>query len=359
MLWKTHIKITFSVFRELGIYLSDDEKERVKEGVIAPDKWGLADTPHHYGKEKKICDYLLLSRKYFLRYDLLGAYYYLGIALHYIQDSYVSMASFYPKHHSWEESIENSTYESDLQKTIRYWLRNNSFERDRCLGIASSLTIEVQGRDNTLYIATLSGHKQLTSYAKPIIDYNLGFRASYLVAKSVLSPRSSTELDFALKQLLKYYENLLHESESSSSTEIIDIVNQVENLKRKKTAKSGFVPKLKNGFLSLKVKVKEFQLNSKYNNYLQKRHLFAVYDRYKEAAKRIINPHIGWYNFHILEKDIRIIKSELIPIQEALRNFDINEEVLAVLIWNGRINCYKIGNKKLVNRREVHLVLKA
>lgn len=115
MLWKTHIKITFEVFRRLGIPLT--EKERVKEGAISPDKWGLPDLPHHYGKERQIRNYLLLSRKYFLRYDLLGAYYYLGVALHYIQDSYVSMASFYPKHHSWEESIDKCVYESNLEKT--------------------------------------------------------------------------------------------------------------------------------------------------------------------------------------------------------------------------------------------------
>ena len=40
MLWKTHIRITLEVFRSLGISLSEGEKERLKEGVIAPNKWG-------------------------------------------------------------------------------------------------------------------------------------------------------------------------------------------------------------------------------------------------------------------------------------------------------------------------------
>ena len=66
--------------------------------------------------------------------------------------------------------------------------------------------VKFKVRIATLNIATLSGHEALQTFAKPIIDFNLGFRASYLVTKSVLSPRSNSHLDLALKQTLGYHE---------------------------------------------------------------------------------------------------------------------------------------------------------
>ena len=173
MLWKTHARITCDVMRRLGIPLSNLEESRLKEGVLAPDKWG--NYPHHYKKEQEIQSNLLLSRKYFLVDDFPNAYFYLGVALHYIQDSYTSMASFYPGHHSWEESIENCNWISNLDEIIHYWLRDNSFERNRCLGLANALSQDVQGKDGTMHVATLSGHEALQTFAKPIIDFNLGF----------------------------------------------------------------------------------------------------------------------------------------------------------------------------------------
>jgi hypothetical protein len=346
MLWKTHIKIAFEVFRSLGIPLSEAEKERLREGVIAPDKWGLSDTPHHYGKEKQIHYYLLESRKYFLRYDLLGAYYYLGVALHYIQDSYVSMASFYPKHHSWETSIDKCNYESNLEKTIRYWLKHDNFERERCLRLATSLANEIQGKDSTLNIATLTGHEQFTSYAKPIIDYNLGFRASYIITKSVLGPRSSPQLNLALKQSFAHHQTLLREREQLASNEIVGMVNQMENLKGKKVTNSGITPKLKNAILSLRLKVKELQTNSKYNSYLQKKHLLKIASKYNKDIDGIMNSQLGWYIFSRSKLDMNIVKSELVPVQNSFRDF----------ITSGRIRSYNIRGKNIVLRRELNEV---
>ena len=113
MLWKTHLRITFSVMKRLGIPLSDLEVSKLKEGVIDPDKW--RDYPHHYKKEKEIQNNLWFSRQHLLIDDFPNAYYYLGVALHYVQDSYTSMASFYPNHHSWEESIEKYDVVSNLE----------------------------------------------------------------------------------------------------------------------------------------------------------------------------------------------------------------------------------------------------
>jgi hypothetical protein len=355
MLWKTHARITFEVIKRLGIPLSDFEASRLKEGVLAPDTW--KDYPHHYKKEREIQKNLLLSRKYFIVDNFPNAYYYLGVALHYIQDSYTSLASFYPGHHSWEESIENCNYVSNLDEAINYWLKGNSFERSRCLGLSNALSCEVQGKDSTLNLATLSGHEALQTFAKPIIDFNLGFKASYLVIKSVLSPRSNSHLDLALKQSLVSHETLLHQAELDVSKQIIEVAKQIENLETKRIIRSGIVPKLKNWLLSLRVEIKNLHLNSKYNKYLQKKHLIKISNKYKQATDSLISPHVGWYNFSISELNFNIVKKQLSPLQEVTKYFMVNEQTIKESLKKNNASSHVIGDKVLVERKEVNKII--
>ena len=341
--------------KRLGIPLSNLESSRLKEGVLDPDKWG--DYPHHYGKERQIQNNLLISRRCFLADDFPNAYYYLGVALHYIQDSYTSLASFYPCHHGWEESIENCGCVSKLEETIQYWLRDNSFERSRCLGLASALSLEVEGKDSTMYIATLSGHEALQSFAKPIIDFNLGFRASYLFAKSVLSPASNLQLNLALKQTLGYHETLLYNAESTFSSQIVEIAKHVENLLSKRITKSGIVPKLKNWWLSLRLETKNYQLKSKYEKYVHKKHLSDVSAKYRGATNAIVNPHLGWYSFSIPELNFNVVKRQLIPLQEVAKYFMVNEDMFRETIRNNSGSSFSINGKEFVERTEVNNII--
>ncbi len=355
MFWKTHVRITFEVMRRLGIPLSSNEASHLREGVIVPDKW--RDYPHHYGKSDVIRQNLLTSRMYFLKDDFLNAYFYLGVALHYIQDSYTSMASFYPRHHNWEESIENCGLVSNLGDTINYWLRNDYSQRDRCLGLANALSSEVYGKDNTLNVATLTGFEPMKSFAEPIIDLNLGFRASYAVSKSVLSSKNSSQLDLTLKQALNHYEYLLHDAELAISAKMIEMSKQVENLKSKKIIKSGIVPKLKNWLLSFRVELKNFQLNSKYNGYLQKKHLLKVSKKYKEATDEIIGPNVGWFIFSRPELNFSIVKNQLIPLKDVANYFMSNEETIRKSFKKINSSVYQIGNRELVDRKEANKII--
>ncbi len=355
MLWKTHIRITFDVFKKLEISLSNLEATRLREGVIAPDTWG--DYPHHFGKSYVIEQNLLTSRDYFLREDFLNAYFYLGVSLHYIQDSYTSMASFYPTHHSWEESIENCSLIPNLEETIQHQLRNKTFERNRCLGLANALTKEVQGKDGTLYIATLAGVKQERTFAKPIIDFNLGYRASYLVAKSVLSPRNDSQLDLALKQSLENHKTFLQNAELAISSQIIEMAEQVENLENRRINKSGIISKMKNLLFGLRVEIKSLQLNSKCDKYFQKRHFIEVSNDYKKAVDKIVCPYVGWNNYSIPGLNLNFVKSELIPIQEENGSFGVPAETIEQLVKERKLSFYPIGNHNLVSRRELDQII--
>ena len=310
MLWKTHIRITLGVARRLGIPLSNIEAERLKEGVLAPDKW-KDDYPHHYGKSEKISQYLLSSRQYFLNDDLLNAYYHLGIALHYIQDSYTSYASFYPKHHQWEESIDSCELVGNVEEMIGCVLRNNGFERDRCLRLARALSNETSGRD-TLRVATLTGYEASKSFAKPIVDLNLGFRASYIISKSVLGPKMNSDLNNQIANNLAVHQILLNEAEDLLATQITELEQQREKLLKKKVTSQGIVNKLKNVFLFVRIKTKELQLNSKYQVYFQKKHFQKVAKKYKETTDEILARYVGWYNYSVPALDFTAVKRQLV-----------------------------------------------
>jgi hypothetical protein len=197
MLWKTHQRISKEVMARLGLWLTREEFSSLMEGAIAPDKW--QDWPHHYGKSFEIGEFLKKARKSYLINDLPDAYFSLGVALHYIQDSYTTYpSSNQDAHHKWEQLIEESTSDSSFD-TIRDTVESE-YHRGRCCWLNQELSNNVQGRNDTLRAANLNGQKkEYDSIASPKVDFYIGFWASYTVSKSILSPRNSTDLDILLK----------------------------------------------------------------------------------------------------------------------------------------------------------------
>jgi len=351
MLWKTHIRISFEVLRRLEISLTPEASRRFKEGIVAPDKW--KDFPHHHGKSEQIKQYLMTSRGYFLQDDFPNAFFHLGVALHYIQDSHTSFASFYPKHQSWEESIEYAHFTSDLKKTINYSLRDKGWERERCLRIAEALSKNAQGRDNTLYLATLSGHEASKSFAKPIVDLNLALRASYVVIESVLSPKKCPALENKLRAELSNHEVLMRTAEVELTNKIIRLVNEREDLGKQKVSPSGLISKIKNWILGIRIKLKDLAVNSNYKSYTQQKHLEKVIREYLKETNRTVAPYRGWYNFQITKFNPSDVSKELLTIQDVSMSLDENESTLKESLAKVNLTSYQVRNMELIRRAEL------
>jgi hypothetical protein len=357
MLWKTHIRISNEVLRRLDINLPSDVYSRFKEGLLAPDQW--QDYPHHYGKSGAIQYNLQHSRQYFLQNNQKEAFYYLGVALHYIQDAYTSIISYNSPHnrewhHNYEQSIEDADFVFNVENTIHNFFQDDEYQLNRYSNIVNQLSQNIQGKYDTIRIATLVGATQSQQTGKPKVDLNLALKACLVVTESVISSKNNSQLDLDLKQSALRHETLLHEAELDSSKEIISLTGEVEELKRKRITKSGFILKLKNGFLRIRIKVKELHLDNKYKEYLQKKHLLRVYANYRNETNRIISQRIDWYNYVIPELNLSIVKNELIPIQEASRIFG---GAVIELVNSGKINSYRIGNHGVIVRRELNSIL--
>ena len=308
MLWKTHIRISNEVLRRLNVNLSSDLYSRFKEGVLAPDVW--KDYPHHYGKTGAIQTNLQYARQSFLQDNHMDAFYYLGVALHYIQDAYTSVISYKgPKnrewHHNYEQGIEDADFLYGIYSKLQYFFQNNNYQFNKFSSILSQLSNKVEGKYETLRIATLVGDTPSQQTGKPRVDLNLALKACIVITESVLSPKNYSRLDLAIKSSLMEHQHLLDKVEMENSSQIIDSANQLSNLKAKKITKPGFVVKVKNWILTVRVKVKDLQLNRKYNRYVQKKHLNKVNSLFENDISGLLNPYVGWYNYFVPKLDLK------------------------------------------------------
>lgn len=355
MKWATHIRITNEVMGRLGMHLSNEEYNQLKEGVIFPDKSRQFPhhNPHHYGKDAEISNFLLTSRSQFLQGDLYSAYFNLGIALHYIQDSFTSYPSFLPKHDEWEQWIENSYYVHDLEDKIQQSVRNPS-QRQWCLALAQSLSGDVQGRDDTLRLATLNGHrKDEHSIASPAADFNLALRASYFVTKSVLGPKNCPPLETQLAQLLESYEEQMRRAEVDSSNLLIRLVNDRDGLVSKVIQSKGVVVKLKNWITGMKIGSIEKRIAAHKRDYFLRSHLGQVVSRYDAEARRLTGGHAGWYSFQILPIDPSIVPMELLEAHTASQALSMDTPAFESLLNERAIPRFQMCGSVMVRRSDL------
>lgn len=267
------------------------------------------------------------------------------------------MASFYPKHESWKHDIENSSFVYDLERTIEYALRNNQFERNRCLKLSQELSREIQGKDSTLYISTLVGHEASKSFAKPVVDLNLGLRASFVVSKSVLSPRSSPRLDAELSQVLAEHEVLLRNAEAWLSNKVIELAKKREDLRKQKVTSPGTASKIRNWFLGIRVEIKDLQISQKSQEYNSREHLKKVARGYENATNRTVNPYAGWYNFQVPRLNFELAKRELLLVKNVANYFAVEQETIRGLLRKNNFVSYHVRNEECIKRSELNIVL--
>ena len=356
MLWKTHIRLSYKVFDKLGISLSSQEEKNLKDGVIAPDKW--KDYPHHYGTSQKIRKYLTEARRNYLQNNLSRAYFNLGVALHYIQDGYTSLSSKSPKHQSWEKQISESRFVQDLCGTVQYFLSKDRNQIRYYLELERVLSTDPKGRDQTLSVATMVGRVESESWAKPIIDLNFGFRASYVISKSVLGSRHCAKLGSGLVKIQAIHERLLQETELAFSNNIVELIEKRTKLGRnQKQNPVGLVAKIKNLFLGIRLRIANYRVESRYNQYVAKKHLNKVVKKYHTAAGRFVSSYHEWYSYQISNLRLNMVKKELLTIEEASKDQSIEVDLLREELDKNNVSALLVKDKELVSRSVLNKIL--
>ena len=354
MLWRTHIRMANRVLSELGMPKSGFEASQFREGVVTPDKW--RDFPHHHGKSRSIERHIIKARGFVLNDELAKACFHLGVALHYIQDSYTSLSTRSRHHTRWEEQMDEAYFTDNLERLVEKAFYNNPDRRREYLQLANLFSRKIEGRESTLQLATMEGPGfrfwGYREWGKPYVDVNFAFRASYLISKSVLASKSSPKLQEELKSAQREYVMKLKEVEISFAMSIVESVRkkcELENRKRK----NGFVQKIKNGFLTGLAKKHEFQANRKLEKYKQQKHLTEVLKEYKKTIGKIVIPNRHWYQYDFPKIQLSEIDKELLSIGEASQSLGVEETVIRRLIANNKISCYHVKDEELVIRSEL------
>lgn len=358
MIWETHRNLSLEAINRIGVRLSPNERDSLMKGVVAPDEWKMSNkndrTSHHYGRAPEIKEYLHLARTYYLNDDLINTYFNLGIALHFIQDSYVSYPSFLSKekHDSWEQGIDRCYISPDFTESINKI--NNKSEAERCAWVARELMNEVQGPMDTIRIATIFSHQKTNdTIANPVVDLNLAYRASYTVTKSILSPKNSVSLDTQINDIYKNYENMLWQEEGRMSEQLIKMFEQRNVLKGSLIDGKGLVVKIKNWMTGRKIRSLETKLSSSYDDYFDKGHLKRVAWNYKNEIAKITTNYSGWYIYTIHDLDINSVTSRLIHAENANQVVGLDKHVLSNLLTNGFIPSYSVGLKSLIKKTDL------
>ncbi len=350
MLWQTHLRIVNEVLFSLRISKGSVEAAQLREGVLAPDKWG--NYPHHYGKSRDIRDYLLNARKFFLRNDLRNAYFSLGVALHYIQDSYTSLSSRSSRHSSWERQIEEAGFATGLESLVQWAFRDRKDKRKKYSNIMGNFR-EVSGERDTLELATLLGHN-VPVYGNPKVDLNFGYWASFFVAKSVLGATVNGKLQDQLVKLQAESEVKMKIAEAEFVCRLVAIVEKRDDLHSRSKSSS----KLKAFFLRLFGWVQNLRAGFMAKTYEEEKHLKRIAKKYEDAAHKISAPHIRWYSVTIPVMDIRVIEKQLLSREEVPRYFRINEKSVQDWITTGKITAYRAGRREFFRKDEITMVIR-
>jgi hypothetical protein len=360
---KTHVRICFEVLRMLRVPSSTPEASRLREGVLDPDRNRREYSRHHWGKSKEIEINLTYARRCFLQDNFLDAYYYLGTALHYIQDAYTSVVSYdspknYIWHQNWEQDIEDSHFLPDVESAIKYSFRDNHSKMRRYSDLAQYLSRTVDGRDATLRTATMVGHERSRESGKPIIDLNLALLASYVISKSILSPKNCLELEATLSKTKKDYETLLQDSEFLVSAELAGLVRKRDALKSKIVPEPGIVRKMKNLLCNVRIAIKNQQMNHKFREYTSQSHLRRIARRYDDAVSKITFSYEGWYNFRVSNIDFSVIEKDISTIAEASSNLSLTTDTIRTLLGQCGYSCLVVGNMEMIRMSELNDALR-
>ncbi|MHC1680192.1 MAG: hypothetical protein AB9860_02950 [Methanomassiliicoccales archaeon] len=324
MLRSTHMKITNEVLEELNVDLPSEIRSELLRGVVFPDdekKRNGTRESHHFGRSREIGDHLVRARCCFVNGDLANSFFLLGVALHYIQDSYVTCRSTNgERHFEYERKMDDYYPNPDIEGSIRTYLSNQQYLMNGCLRMAQALkNDDIKGAKQTLSIARLNARDRPHDHeANGVIDYTLSYLATLTLVRAViLDPIKHPQLDYDLNKLHQDSEKGLNDIEIQLSNSLINKIGERNRLASSKNQSEGIVARIKNWMLKRKMSRLDQEIRSMNDHYFNRRHLQPLIWDYLMRAERIANLYDGWYAYKIKEIDISGIPQMIDRVQMA------------------------------------------
>jgi hypothetical protein len=279
MKWEAHTRTAQKILSDFDAYHFQKYEKDLINGIIYPDS---NDPKPHRDRDEAVRNNIRKARDRRLEYNPSDSFFYLGMAFHYIQDSWMGIDPDHEDYTRYEKQIDKSTLLDMGEDLFRYYpvKRNRVLtqfkELDKCLSVPLKNTEEMY--------ALISAGSPFESTA--FLDLNLSYRICRRVAEMVLKPMLKTSLDENLSRLhVEYTEKLV----SCEDNERESLFLLEEN-----------IGKSSQGLLfGVEAWKKRQDLNKKTTLYGNGRHLEKTFKTYRREADALAKPYIDWYNVKI------------------------------------------------------------
>jgi hypothetical protein len=274
------------------MYFDKYEKDLIN-GVISPDNED--DTNHYSGREKTALEYLRRARDKRLNYDTSGSFFILGVAFHYIQDSWTSIGPDNEDHRKYLDLIDRCEI-LDIHESIgEYYPVKRKRILDQFKSLEKRLKKPVESEEELNNLVIMRRPYESSAF----LDLNFSFRVCYRVAEMVLKTMYNVKLQESLDLLHEEYINRVKETEAQELREIEACEVKAEVI----TLTDSYFSSFNRWSIAEKLKRKK-------ERYLEKQHIKQVQHEFETQISKLCKPHENWYN---IEKPSIDIDKVLIP----------------------------------------------
>jgi hypothetical protein len=281
MKWEAHTRTAQKILADFDAYHFQKYEKDLINGIIYPDS---NDPKPHRGREEAIQENIMRARERRLEYNPSDSFFYLGMAFHYIQDSWVGMDPDHEDYSKYEKLIDKNTILGLGDDLFRYYpvTRNRVYKQFK--DYDARLSTPLKNPEDMFKLASSVPPFESTAF----LDLNLSYRVCHRVAEMVLKPMLKASLDENLSKIhVEYTEKLvdiehkereiLYKLEAYVGVESQGLLSGVENWKRKQA------------------------LDKRYAAYGKGAHLKKIFKAYSMESGALAKPFVDWYNVTVPE----------------------------------------------------------
>jgi hypothetical protein len=301
MKWEAHTRTAERILTDFDAYHFKKYEKDLINGIIYPDS---NDLKPHFGRDQSIKEYIRKARDMRLDYNASDSFFYLGMAFHYIQDSWVGMDPDHEDYDLYMKMIDKCDIVCRTVSLYKYYPVTRNRVLTQYKELEKRLEVTVSSIAELYELATSGKPFESTAF----LDLNFSYRVCFRVAEMVLKPMLMTSLDEKINRLYSNYFDKLTQKEQQEQ----DILFNLE----------AGLGDSSQGVLS---GIDEWRirrdLNKRTANYEQGKHLDEVLKNYCMEVETLSKPYQDWYNITVpklelpKKKPLDVSKGKTFPIE--------------------------------------------
>jgi hypothetical protein len=275
----SHYAIANQIYKNLINPIYPKYQEDLRNGSVHPHTEGVS-IPHYKGRENDIELFIRKARKFMINKKPKDTIFYIGIALHYIQDKCTAVDDSKKKHEQYKTLIAKSKIlplRTDLSRFYPILSEGVFEEYDNLLTCINQTPLEAEK-----IIQIIRQWKPSESSA--FLDLNIAYRLSYKVSEIVLQPIKNPSFENSVKVLFSEYKDKILGRDKIEKEKLDTKLEEYTRL-QEETGILVFIPRF---FAKL-------LLDRAANSYKNQEHLQELFKQYQNEFIEISLPYRDWY----------------------------------------------------------------